>query len=86
MLMVVLIAVLGVGYIDMISDTATKGYVIADLEDTLHDLQKENQLLSIEVAEYSSMGRVRDRLQKLGMTSADDVEYLTPVGSVATRR
>jgi cell division protein FtsL len=85
-ILVVFVVVIGVGYIGKINNTSTKGYVIQDLEERVKELQKENQRLSVEAAEHSSMQNVKKRVDQIGMEQAEDVQYLTPVGSVVARR
>lgn len=75
-----------VGYIGVVSKTATTGYLISDLEAQTKELERENQQLEIAVAEYTSMQTIKKRLQRLGMEQSGDVQYLTPVGSAVARR
>lgn len=86
--MLALIAALGIGYIGKITNTSTKGYAIRDLEVKVKQLQQEEQLLSVEIARYSSMQTVRKRVEQLGMeqTTAKEVEYVKSVEAAVARR
>lgn len=84
----ILIVALGIGYIGKITNTSTKGYAIRDLEVKVKQLQQEEQQLSVEIAQYSSMQTVRKRVEQLGMeqTDAKEVEYVKSVEAAVARR
>ena len=82
----VLIVFLGVGYIGKINNTSTRGYAIRDLETKVRQLQQEDQQLSVEIAQYSSMQTVRKRVEQLGMEQTKEVEYVKAIEGAVARR
>lgn len=86
--MIFLLVGFGAGYVYKTNDTSTKGYAIADLEVEVRELQRENQRLSVQAAEYSAMHAVKKRVEAIGMRAPGkgDVEYVKPVEGTVARR
>jgi len=70
--------VLGISYIWQVNVAATRGFTMRDLESDIHDLQLENERLSMEASRLQSIDSVSTRIQMLGMNKVNRVEYLTP--------
>lgn len=70
-------AVLGVLYIWQVNVSATQGFAMRDLEEAIDDLQLENERYGMEVARLQSIDSVTARVQMLGLTKVEQVEYLT---------
>ena len=65
---------------------STKGYDIADLEDKITVLERENQKIDLKIAQNRSMNSIQDRLNGTDLVVADNVKYSTLVGSTVARR
>lgn len=57
---------------------STKGFVMSDLEQSIAELERENQRLSVEIAEHRSMNSIAERLKDTNFVSADSVAYISP--------
>ncbi len=68
------------------SGMSTKGYDIAELENQVTALQRENQRIDLKIAEYRSMQSIQDRLNDSDLVKADNIKYYTLVGSTVARR
>ena len=81
-----LIAVFGVLYVMQTSSVSTKGYEINELQREITALERETERLEYEIAAERSMHRIEDRLAKLNLVEAADVEYVTLAGTTVARR
>ena len=77
----VLVCVFGLFYIFQISGVATKGYEIENYEKILFDLQKENQKMSIEIADLKAMNNLENESGKLSAIDYMDIIYVTSISS-----
>lgn len=77
----VLVCVFGLFYIFQISGVATKGYEIENYEKILFDLRKENQRMSIKIADLKSMNNLKNESGKLSAIDYEDVIYVTSISS-----
>jgi len=85
-LLIVLVTVFGVMYLMQTSSVSTKGYEISDLEGQLRGLEEENQRLEFKIATQRSMKSIQQRLQGTELVAANDVEYVTLVGTAVALR
>jgi cell division protein FtsB len=70
------IIVLGVFYVININDVMVKGFVLQDLKKQSASLKEDEASLNAEISYLKSYNNLADRVKKLGMVSADNVEYL----------
>lgn len=77
----ILIAVVGVGYLVEVNSLATRGYQIKDLETQLADLKQDQSDLQLDALSLQSMGTVSGKISGLDMVAAGQADYLsqTPV-------
>jgi len=84
--LLVVIAFFGIMYVAQTSSASTKGYEIRDIEKQLQTLEQENQKLEFEIATHRSMQSIQSRLQNTNLVVADNMEYVTLVGTAVARR
>lgn len=84
-LLVVLICLLGVGYIFEVNRVATQGYEIRELEKRVQDLKDKNEKLKIREAELRSMYNIEQNSKDLDMVAPKDVSYMQLPGNVAMK-
>jgi cell division protein FtsL len=82
----VLVSSFSVLYVAQTSSVSTKGYDINDLQREITQLQRENQKLDFQIAQYRSMQSIKDRLEQMDLVIADNIEYVTLVGNSVARR
>lgn len=80
-----LVVIVGVAYVMQVSSVTKSGYEMRDLEVAVGELELQNEHLSVDVAEATSLNTVSERMQILGFVESDDVVYLTGTSSVAVR-
>lgn len=75
-------------YIWQVNVSATHGYAMRDLENDITDVRHQNERLQFEVSRLQSVDSVTNRVQMLGLTKIDSVNYVTVGGdsSVAINR
>lgn len=79
--------VLGFGYIWQVNVSATAGYEMRELSQSIDDLKLEKEKLDFKVAKLQSVDSVSTRIQMLGLSKVSRIEYLTPdSGAVAINR
>jgi hypothetical protein len=84
--LLVLLIVCSVLYIIKTSSAAVSGYQIHQLEKQVSALTAEEQQLSSEVAEYSSLTSIEKRLAEVEMTQGTKAKHLiAPQGSVVAK-
>lgn len=66
----------GMSYMLQINDTATKGYVIRDLEGKKTDLEDEIASLQVYTAKLQSLSRVQKATKDKDMVRLSNVEYV----------
>lgn len=84
--LVMFIVVFGFLYIWQTNAVSTKGYEISDLEQKIKELEQENRKLDVHIAEYSSMQSIQTRLASAHLVPAENVEYITLVGTEVAQR
>lgn len=72
-------------YFCQINALSTDGYEIDRLKTDLTGQQKRNQELELAIAELQSRRLVFEKAAALGLVAAGEVDYLSPIGSVAVR-
>ncbi len=77
---------LGVLYIWQVNVAATSGFTMRDLDYEIEELQTDNERFQIEIAHLQSIDSVTTRLQMLGMTKIEDVNYISGSSAVAINR
>ncbi|MEK7072441.1 MAG: hypothetical protein AAB969_02620 [Patescibacteria group bacterium] len=73
-------------YLIQINLTATKGYEIKDLESKLNKLQADNKKLNLTYIELQSMANILEQVPKLNLVATENMEIITPAGSVVALR
>jgi hypothetical protein len=80
------VAVTGVYYLTIVNDLVVKSFVLQELKARSSFLQEENRDLNNQAASLKSYNELARRVEKLGMISASNVEYLkTSNDSLAAR-
>jgi len=68
--------VLGGLYIWQMNISATRGFLMHDLERDIHSLSIENERAQLEVARLQSVESVSNRVQMLGLTKVETIDYI----------
>lgn len=80
------VVVFGVLHVINLSTMSTKGYDMTKLQKQITSLERENQKLEFKIAKYSSIQSIQERLDKMDMVAADNVEYAMIIGTSVARR
>lgn len=80
-LAVVLVFLVGFGYLVQTNLVATKGYKINEQEEKLAQLQETNKKLKLEYIKLQSMANIIDRSAGLNLVASNDLEVITAPGS-----
>ena len=73
----VFLVVCSVGYyLSIINTSATRGFVMNDLDNKLVDLKSSNQRLEVEAIELRAITRVEEAASGMEMVRSQEVEYL----------
>lgn len=71
-------------YIIQVNGTASKGYQIHDLENSIHQLSIANQQSELEIREAQSLKNINRAVKMIGMVPVDQATYVEKnAGSVA---
>lgn len=81
-----LTVLLGVIYVGQISVAARSGYQMRDLEGQVSLLEADIQKLEVEIADYSSMSNIEQRLKDSGMVAVGKIKYFNTVDTVVAKR
>ena len=73
---------LGVLYIWQVNMAATAGYALRDLETEIEEYITEQDKLELEVARLQSVNSVTQRVQMLGLTEVERIEYIQDGGGI----
>lgn len=68
------------------SNLSAKGYELSDLNKKISVLEQNNQRLGYEIANQQSMKNLEERVKKLKLVAADDVEYATLLSNAVAVR
>lgn len=66
----------GVFYIWQVNVSATQGYTLRDLDRDISELEHDIDRLELEVSRLRSVDSVTTRVQMLGLTTVEDVNYI----------
>jgi hypothetical protein len=69
-------ASIGIYYLTTINDLVVKSFVLQELKERSSFLREENEALNNKAASIKSYNELAKRVEKLGMVSAANVEYL----------
>ena len=72
-------------YLYQVNDIATKNYEIRDIENTIHDLNKESKKMEIQEVGLQSMDNIEKASQSLNLVSSTDISYVQVNGPMAMR-
>ncbi len=64
-------------YLILISRTAARGRYIEGLQAEIFRLQRENQQLTVEIAEQGTVSRLEERAQDLGFVPAEEIQFVS---------
>jgi hypothetical protein len=67
-------------YIVQVNSTASKGYQIRDLENTIRELSVSNQQSELEIHQAQSLENIQHAVKMIGMVPSDQVVYLDARG------
>jgi len=68
--------VLGLLYVWQVNISATRGFTMRDLERDIHALSLDQERYQLEVARLQSIESVTTRVQMLGLTKVDRVDFI----------
>jgi hypothetical protein len=74
--------ILGALYLSQVASEATTGRELSDLLEERDELERTNEQLRVEIAEFKSVPRLQARAQELGfeIATAGQIEYLPVAG------
>lgn len=84
--MVALSFIFGLAYLLQTNYTATKGYVIKDLERQVAELQNENKKAKLTYVSLQSMSNVVSKVPKLNLVASNGVEIINYSDQVVALR
>lgn len=70
------LTLIAVIYLGLVSRTAAQGRRIEQLQAEIFRLQRENQQLTVRIAEAGNLRRLTERADVLGFVPAEHVEFL----------
>lgn len=82
----VLAAGIGFFYLIQTNFVATKGYQIAELKESVRQLQEENKQLNLKYIELQSITNLSNQVLKMELVAAEKVEIIPALGSSVARR
>ncbi|MEK7067667.1 MAG: hypothetical protein AAB956_01585 [Patescibacteria group bacterium] len=75
-----------IGYLVISNQVVSKGFTINSLKNNIAELSKTNKNLELTAMNLESYAAINERVTKLGLVTANDVEYLEITrGEVAMR-
>ncbi|OGY85341.1 MAG: hypothetical protein A3F54_02930 [Candidatus Kerfeldbacteria bacterium RIFCSPHIGHO2_12_FULL_48_17] len=77
LMILVLLAGVGVTYLGLINNTASRGFDVKALEQRVNGLKLENKNKELETAELSSLEHIQEKVSGFGMVPTDHTEYAT---------
>lgn len=81
-----LVVVMGVMYVFQTSTVSTRGYEMSDLKAQVQKLERDNQSLQFQIANYRSMQSIEKRLKDSNLVVADNIQYINLNSSAMARR
>lgn len=64
-------------YLILISRTAARGRYIEGLQAEIFRLQRENQQLTVEIAEQGTVSLLEERARDLGFVPAEEIQFVS---------
>mgnify|MGYP006295869261 FL=1 len=74
---VVVLTLVAAVYLMLVSRTAAQGRRIEQLQTEIFRLQRENEQLTVEIAEVSSVPQLMERAAALGFATPERLEFLS---------
>ena len=74
---------LGLLYLLQVNDTATKGYVIRDLESQVQALEERKASLEVYAARMQSLARIQKAIKGKDLVASKDIQYVSTSSAVA---
>jgi len=74
---VVVLALVAAVYLMLVSRTAAQGRRIEQLQTEIFRLQRENEQLTVEIAEVTSVLQLKERAAALGFATPERLEFLS---------
>lgn len=85
-LFMIIILALGVFYIAGTNDLAIKGFALSDLKEQQARLETENKKLEINAMTLSSYNAVNEKVSKLKMVAAGDIQYINVIAETVAKK
>lgn len=76
LVLLVLIVLIGVGYLLQINSLGTRGYQIRQLEVKLKQLEAEHKNLEVQASSLQSINRIEQEAKKLNFVPTGNVTYI----------
>lgn len=73
----VLLGAIFVSYISITSIASSGGYKMRDLEKESAELKEEIKKIDVQIAQYSSLGNLEEKIKETHLVAVDDINYLT---------
>ncbi len=84
-LLISTIALFGILYIVCINSAVTGGYKIQEYKTSINNLRSDNKMLGLELSRVTSFSYLKEKVEKLNMTRAQKIEYLSQISQVAAK-
>lgn len=75
--LVILVALAGVFYLAQINHLMIKGYEMKELDREIKEVSDQGERLEYETLQAGSLAAVQGRVERLGLASAEKVDYLS---------
>ena len=73
--LIVVVVFFGAGYIMKTASTASTGYQINELEKDVSTLREDIKKIEVDIAEYSSLASVQNRLKNMNMINVNTLSF-----------
>lgn len=73
--------IFGLAYFWQVNSSATRGFKIRELENSIQNLKQDTQQLELQAAERQSLEQITEKVKQLNMVVPLKIEYLQPTGS-----
>lgn len=84
LLLFVLTVSMAASYIVQVNRSATKGYQIRELENSINQLELDNQTMKVKIAEAKSMENISAKVPMLGMIKVETQQYVSGGSAVVS--
>jgi len=82
----VLLGALFVAYISVTSIASSGGYKMRDLEKESAELKEEIKKIDVQIAQYSSLGNLEEKIKDTHLVAVEDINYLTSDASAVAKK